>query len=270
MWRSREQTIREVFEHAVSIQNRRKLNIRGLSGIKERDKLSTSFLLSLQGPRYGLSSPVFAEALATLLAMPSLVCRDRAGELVGRSRVDPFGVKVINAAIPGGHWTQRHNAIEHELAPLCSYASLPVECKPYGLFGHMLPQQALHRLQRGQHQVLEPDLRLEVAPTTVKVSLRRVLGEAAPAPVSRQYSGSMIAEVKVIGKCFKEFYKSGTKTRRAEGLQAEYEGKDEKRLRSNMLMSTYVSDYLCAHMSAHMRNCKYERKCKCSYEKLQI
>ena len=42
------------------------------------------------------------------------------------------------------------------------------------------------------------------------------------------------------------------------------------RLRSNMLMSTYVSDYLCAHM----RNCKYEHKCKrsyeCSYEKLQI
>ena len=35
-------------------------------------------------------------------------------------------------------------------------------------------------------------------------------------------------------------------------------------------MSTYVSDYLCAHI----RNCKYERNCKRSYErsheKLQI
>ena len=140
MWRSREQTRREVFERAVSLQDRRKLKRLGLSGVKERDKLTTSFLLSLPGPRYGLSSPVFAEALATLLAMPSLVCRDRVGEMVGRSRVDPFGVKVINAAIPGGHWTQRHNAIEHELASLCNYASLPVECEPYGLFGHMLPQ----------------------------------------------------------------------------------------------------------------------------------
>ena len=37
-------------------------------------------------------------------------------------------------------------------------------------------------------------------------------------------------------------------------------------LRSNMLMSTYVSDYISAHMSAYMRNCK----CKRSYEKLLI
>ena len=29
-------------------------------------------------------------------------------------------------------------------------------------------------------------------------------------------------------------------------------------LRSNMLLSSHLSDYLCAYMSAHIRNCKYE------------
>ena len=123
-----------------------------------------------------------------------------------------FGVKVINANIPGGHWTQRHNTIEHELASICGYASVPAECEPYGLSGHMLPHQALHRLQRGQHQVLRPDLRLEFTPTTVKVLPRRALGENPLVPVPRSYSGSMIAEVKVVGKCVKEFYKSGTRS----------------------------------------------------------
>ena len=230
--RGREQQRRDVFERALTLQSRRKKKGAGISSIKERDKLSTAFLLSLPGPRYGLSSPVFVEALATLLAMPSLVCRDRVGEKVGRSRVDSFGLKIINANVPGGHWTTRHNAIEHELASLCTYAGVPVECEPYGIFGHLLPQQALHRLQRGQYQVLRPDLRLEVAPTSIKVTPRRVLGEAAPAPVSRQFSGSMIAEVKVIGKGVKNFYKTGTASKRAvdtraEGIQSKYEEKAE-------------------------------------------
>ena len=35
------------------------------------------------------------------------------------------------------------------------------------MFAHLIPQQDLHRLQQGrQHQVLQPDLRLEVPPVT--------------------------------------------------------------------------------------------------------
>ena len=51
------------------------------------------------------------------LLMPSRAFLDRVGEKVG-GRVDQFGVKVINAILPGGHWTTRHNSIEHELAAL--------------------------------------------------------------------------------------------------------------------------------------------------------
>ena len=228
--REREHTRREVFDRAVKQQSATRQKGPALSSVKERDKLSTAFLLSLPGPRYGLSSGVFAEALATLLAMPSRVCLDRVGEKVGGSRVDQFGIKVINATLPGGHWTTRHNTIEHELAALCNYAELPAECEPYGLFGHLLPQEALHRLQRQRRQVLRPDLRLEVPPTTIKYTPKKTAAEPRPAPVSKEYCGSMIAEVKTIGKGVKSWYKVGTTGNRAvdtraEGIQGKYEAK---------------------------------------------
>jgi hypothetical protein len=167
---------------------------------------------------------------------------DKVGEKVGGSNVDKFGVAVINANLPGGHWITRHNSIEQELASLCIYAGLPAECEPYGLFGHLLPQQALHQLQRERkHQVLRSDLRLEIPPTTVKVYQHVVPTRAPPtaagvptrapptaAPVSTHYSGSMIAEIKVIGKGVKSHYKLGTRAARAvdsraSKLQQEYE-----------------------------------------------
>ena len=65
----------------------------------------------------------------------------------------------------GGHWIERHTAVQQELAALCSYARVPTEVEPYGLFSHLIPQQNLHRLQQGrQHQVLQPNLRPEVPP----------------------------------------------------------------------------------------------------------
>ena len=119
---------------------------------------------------------------------------------------------------------------ENELASLCVYAGVPVEAEPYGLFGHLLPQEALHRLQRQKKQVLRPDLRLEIQPTTVKVMPRRVLGEAMPALVSHQIGGSLIAEIKVVGKCVKDYYKSGVRAAkavdtRAAGVQGQYDEK---------------------------------------------
>ena len=113
--------------------------------------------------------------------------------------------------------------MEQEIASLCSYAGVAAKCEPYGLFGALLPQGALHRLQRNQHQqVLRPDLRLEVPPTSVRVTGGRRPpaprpGEqaAAPsAPVPTQYRGSYIAEIKVIGKGASSHYKPGLRAQR--------------------------------------------------------
>ena len=76
--RAREELRLEVFEQAISLHRDR--GARGISSWKERDKLTTTYLLATPGPHAKLSSPVFAEALATLLSMPSRVCVDRLGE----------------------------------------------------------------------------------------------------------------------------------------------------------------------------------------------
>ena len=114
--------------------------------------------------------------------MPSRVCADRLGEKVGNLRVDTYGEAVIAANLAGGHWSVRHNVVEQELASLCSYAGLPVECEPYGLFAHLLPQQALHRLQQERRsQVLRPDLRLEIPVLTFVTAAGAGSQASAPA-----------------------------------------------------------------------------------------
>ena len=221
--RAREEWRFDCFEQCLALQGREAIKGRAISSWKERDKLCTAFLLQSPGPHSKLTSPVMAEALATLLCLPSRVCMDRLGEKVGNARVDRFGERVICAVLPGGHNTDRHNAMEQEIASLCSYAGVPAECEPYGLFGALLPQEALHRLQRNQHQqVLRPDLRLEVPPTSVRVTggrrppapRRGEQAAAPPAPVPTQYSGSYIAEIKVIGKGASSHYKSGLRAQR--------------------------------------------------------
>ena len=232
--RAREELRLEVFEQAIALHPNQQG--RGVSSWKERDKLTTAFLLSIPGPNSSLSSPIFAEALATLLCLPSRVCADRLGERVGGSRVDLHGERVILENLPGGHWTDRHNAMEREVAALCSYAGLPAEREPFGLFGHLLPQQALNNIQQHKRsQVLQPDLRLDVlaitvCPTNTRTPPGRGTPAAPPAPLTHDFSGSNIAEIKVLGKGVKKHYKSGTRgtravEQRAAEIPAEYRRK---------------------------------------------
>ena len=238
--RAREELRLEVMERAISLHpDQRGV---GVSSWKERDKLSSAFLLSTPSPKYGLSSPIMAEALATMLCLPSRVCADRVGEKVGGSKVDKFGVRVILENLPGGHWIDRHNAMEQEVAALCAYAGLPAEREPFGLFGHLLPQQALTRLQQHQRsQVLRPDLRMDIPPVKVRAPATRqprgrppapgqAAPAAAPAPLPLEFSGSHIAEIKVLGKGVKNHYKLGTTggravDSRAAGIPADYKRK---------------------------------------------
>ena len=95
--KAREELMLEVFQQAVVSTMISKLEESAPA------RRGTSFLHSTPGPQASLPSMVFRKALATLLSMPSRAC--------------------LGEDYPG-HWTDRHNAVQQELASLCSYAGV--------------------------------------------------------------------------------------------------------------------------------------------------
>ena len=130
--------------------------------LPQLDKLSMSWLLALPGPCSGLSSPVFSEAMCSLLCLPSPACRDRLGEHVRWGVVvDRWGDNVMSAALPGDTWRTRHDEVKSAINGLCVWSKLPVTCEVFNLFAHLIPQEALNRMERGRRrQAILPDFRL--------------------------------------------------------------------------------------------------------------
>ena len=181
---------------------------------QNRDKLSSSWLSCLPGPD-GISSQAFAEALAMSLCMPSPVCKDRVGSMVGKRSVDIFGDNIMSAALPGDHWRTRHDKLKMTLNSICTWARLPTTCEVWGLFSHLIPNKALSRIEGGRkRQGLVPDFRLEMPSGTGGTEYR-------------------LAELKVISCCdtwYKPSKSANTRAteKRANGLQIEYHRKAKK------------------------------------------
>ena len=62
--------------------------------VKQRDKMTTLWLLSHPTARDSLTTPSFREGVAMVLGLPSPACRDRVGERLGDKRVDLWGDEV--------------------------------------------------------------------------------------------------------------------------------------------------------------------------------
>ena len=185
--------------------------LRPVMAWNNRDKLATAWLQCLPGPD-GLNNQAFSEALSLALCMPSPACQDRVGAQVGRSVVDIYGDKVVSTILPGDHWRTRHDKIKLAIGSLCSWARLPVTTEVFGLFSHLIPAQALSRVERGRkRQALVPDFRLEM-----------------PCPTGG--TRFQLAELKVIS-CCDSWYTPSVRgnvratEKRASGLKAEYRRK---------------------------------------------
>ena len=177
-----------------------------------RDKLSSSWLQCLPGPN-GLSSQAFTEAMALILCMPSPACHDRIGAAVGKRTVDMFGDNIMSEVLPGDHWRTRHDKVKMAIHSLCVWARLPVTVEVWGLFSHLIPAQALTRMEKGRkRQAIVPDFRIEM-----------------PSPTGG--TSHQLAELKVIS-CCESWYPLGGRQRgtekRAGGLKSEYKRKAKK------------------------------------------
>ena len=143
---------------------------------KQRDKISSSWLLALPGPDSSLSNAEFAEAAATSLCLPSPACMGRVGETVkGRKVIDVYGDQVQATPLPGDHWRQRHDQLKHVLHRLCIWAGLPCEIEVFNIFSRHIPQAGLARIDRHRdRQGMVPDMKITI--TTAGVP-RQVLHE---------------------------------------------------------------------------------------------
>ena len=148
-----------------------------------------------------------------LLCMPSPACKDIIGAMVGKKTVVIFGDSIMSEILPGDHWRIRHDNVKMAIHSLCVWVRLPVTVKVWGLFSHLIPAEALTRMERGRKRhAIVPDFRREMLTPT---------GGSSP----------QLAELKIIS-CCETWYPAGGRVRgtdkRAGGLQTEYRKKAKK------------------------------------------
>ena len=86
------------------------------------------------------------------------------GERVGRLKVDKYADAIYNATLAGPHNKAAHAFLKSTLNSLYCYCGLLSEVEPYGVFGDLIPQQPLNRVQARQaRDPLTPDIRVDLS-----------------------------------------------------------------------------------------------------------
>ena len=145
-----------------SLQLHRPQKARHVWAWRQKDKISSAWLLALPGPDTSLTSAEFSEAAAASLCLPSPACVGRVGEVIGGNvKVDEYGDNVQASALPGDHWRLRHDNLKFLLYRLCVWAGLRVELEVFNLFSREIPQQGLARIDSArQRQSMVPDMKI--------------------------------------------------------------------------------------------------------------
>ena len=195
---------------------------------RQRDKVSSAWLLAIPGPDTTLNGAEFREAAATSLCLPSPACTGRVGETVrGQRKIDKYGDNIQATPLCGDHWRRRHDLLVQFVDRSCMWAGVPAEREVFNLFSGAVRQQGLNRMEAArQRQSLVPDLRIATQPLAVAEA---EVARGRPAHgLGGAVEGGVLHEVKIIS-CNKTRYKPTWTKRavdiRAEKLQQEYMGK---------------------------------------------
>lgn len=191
---------------------------------QQKDKMTTAWLLALPTPQGTISTPIFREGLAMVLALPSPACKDRVGQKIGGGRVDLYGDAVkCETTLVGGSWVIRHDRTKGEIMRMLGWSGIVASCEVSGLFQHLVPPAARDRLEvQRQSHVMIPDFRLQLPHTTTGLDL------APGETVTR------LAELK--HTCSEQHYRTGVRQRqfqravdkRAGLLMGEYRDKADR------------------------------------------
>ena len=159
---------------------------------RQRDKVSSAWVLAIPGYQSTLTSAEFSLAAATNLCIPPPVCLEREGETIkGNVTIDCHGDRIQATCIEGDHWRRRHDLLVQLTHQMCLWAGVSCDMEVFNLFQGVVCQAALSRMERAQQrQTLVPDLRITVPPLTVVVGGRGVnLGEEVEDGDSQEEQG---------------------------------------------------------------------------------
>ena len=111
------------------------------------DKMSQAWILATPNPHTFLPGPVFREAMASHLCLPSPCCQDKVGQPVGPrgERVDVFGDSIMCAALPFDSWRHWHDDCKVSIMERASHAKLEMDAEVFGLFRDLVPAAAMEQ-----------------------------------------------------------------------------------------------------------------------------
>ena len=129
------------------------------------DKFSTAWVPCWPSADAHLTDGEFSEVTARYLGLPSPACRSVVGERIGNTRltVDPHGMRLTTATLPGDGWRLQHDAVKWRVIADVKEMQVPCRAEVYGIFASCVPQQARQRLDAmpiRKRQGLVPDVLL--------------------------------------------------------------------------------------------------------------
>ena len=181
------------------------------------DKFSTSWVTRWPAPDAYLTDGEFSEVTARYLGLHSPACAPVVGERIGNTRltVDPHGMRLTTASLPGDGWRQQHDAIKWRIHEDLREMQVPCQTEVYGLFRPCLPRQARQTLDAmpvRQRQGLVPDMMVSLQ-WGRRGPVRDVLCE-----VKTLHHGVSTYPPAAVARC-------GPVARRAEAVNGEYAAK---------------------------------------------
>ena len=95
---------------------------------RQRDKVSSAWLLANPGPDTTLTSGEFREAATTNLCLPSPACAGGVSKTVqGQKKIDKYGDTIQATPLCGDHWRRRHDLLVQLVDRSCMWVGVAAE-----------------------------------------------------------------------------------------------------------------------------------------------
>ena len=106
----------------------RPMSTRAAWAWRQRDKVSSAWLLAIQGPDTILTSTKFREAAAANLCLPSPACAGRVGVTVrGQKKIAKYRDNFQSASLCSDHWRWRQDLLVQFVYQTCMWSGVPAE-----------------------------------------------------------------------------------------------------------------------------------------------